>query len=334
MKRTLLLMWVMATCIGSLAQTTQPKFNGDLDHFIYRNLLSTELVESKVTGAAEVEFFVETDGSLTDVKILKGDIPVLNTHALKLVKMMPKWIPGMVNGKVTRMKTSITVEYGTEKQIICQARALMKEGVFKIAGLSIVSGRGKGGKLDYFAANALMHYGYEQKNREFLSLAMVFFVKSILDNDAISCSEFEKESQEFYPAIWNGDKDSEIYNIAEKMPYPKNNKDLLLGFSVSELKESNPDISITFPIQKRPGYMLLQFVVEKDGTLSNFRIVRNSIKDVKMNSEGLSKILVNSIFKCCFPDGFNENFQPSWKPATDKGKAVRCRYFVNIKIVN
>ena len=71
------------------------------------------------------------------------------------------------------------------------------------------------------------------------------------------------------------------------MPYTKNNKDLMLGFSVSELKESNPDISITFPIQKRPGYMLLQFVVEKDGTLSNFRIFRNSIKDVEMNSEGL-----------------------------------------------
>ena len=77
-------MWVMATCIGSLAQTTQPKFNGDLDHFIYRNLLSTELVESNVTGAAEVEFFVETDGSLTDVKILKGDIPVLKHTCIRI----------------------------------------------------------------------------------------------------------------------------------------------------------------------------------------------------------------------------------------------------------
>ena len=80
--------------------------------------------------------------------------------------------------------------------------------------------------------------------------------------------------------------------------------------------------------------MLLQFVVEKDGTLSNFRIIRNSIKDVEMNSEGLSEILVNSIFKCCFPDGFDKNYQTNWKPATHKGKTVRCRYCVNIKIVN
>ena len=239
MKRLLLFMWVMATCVGSLAQTTQPKFNGDLDNFIYRNLISTELVESQVIGAAELEFFVETDGSLTDVKILKGDIPVLNRHALEVVEMMPKWIPGMVNGKATRMKTSITVEYGTEKQIICQARAFMKEGAFRIAGLSIASGRGRGSKLDYFAGNALMHYGYEQKNRDLFTYAMSCFVQSLLNNDAISCSKLEKESEEFYPAIWNGDKDSEIYNIAEEMPYPKNNKDILLGFSASELKETD-----------------------------------------------------------------------------------------------
>ena len=333
MKRLLLFMWVLATCVGSLAQTTQPKFNGDLDNFIYWNLISTELIDSQVIGAAELEFFVETDGSLTDAKILKGDIPVLNKHALEVVEMMPKWIPGMVNGKATRMKTSITVEYGTEKQIICQARALMKEGQFRIAGLSIASGRGISVKLDYFAANALMHYGYEQKNQDFFSYAIMCFCSALLHNDAISCSKLQKESEEFYPAIWNGEKDSEIYDVADEMPYPKNNKGILLGFSASELKETDPDVSITVS-PGRTGSMLLRFIVEKDGSLSNFGIFPNSIRDVEMNEAGLMQVLVSSIFKCCFPDGFDKNYQTNWKPATHKGKTVRCRYCVKIKIVN
>jgi protein TonB len=51
-----------------------------------------------------VGFIVNTDGSLTDVKILKGSETALDDEAIRVVQLMPKWIPGQVGGVIVRSR--------------------------------------------------------------------------------------------------------------------------------------------------------------------------------------------------------------------------------------
>lgn len=68
-----------------------------------------DAVEEGIEGRVIVSFYVETDGSLSEIKVVKSLSPSLDSEALRLVKSMPKWIPGKVNDKARRMKYSIPV---------------------------------------------------------------------------------------------------------------------------------------------------------------------------------------------------------------------------------
>ena len=51
-----------------------------------------------------ISFFVEPDGSLSDIEIVRKVDPELDEEALRVVKAMPKWIPGKQNGQAVRVK--------------------------------------------------------------------------------------------------------------------------------------------------------------------------------------------------------------------------------------
>ena len=57
-----------------------------------------------VQGRLVIGFIVEKDGSLTDVKVLRPVDIDLDAEVLRLVKGMPKWIPGRHNGQRVRIR--------------------------------------------------------------------------------------------------------------------------------------------------------------------------------------------------------------------------------------
>ena len=57
-----------------------------------------------VQGRVVIGFIVEKDGSLTDVKVLRHVDIALDAEALRVVKGMPKWIPGRHNGQRVRVR--------------------------------------------------------------------------------------------------------------------------------------------------------------------------------------------------------------------------------------
>ena len=57
-----------------------------------------------VQGRVVIGFIVEKDGSLTDVKVLRPVDIDLDAEVLRLVKGMPKWIPGRHNGQCVRVR--------------------------------------------------------------------------------------------------------------------------------------------------------------------------------------------------------------------------------------
>ena len=90
-----------------------PSFPGGsqkLKEFIEENLrYPKELEECCVQGRVIVRFIVERNGKLSNVKVVKSVHPVLDKEALRIVKLMPRWIPGRQNGITVRVKFYIPI---------------------------------------------------------------------------------------------------------------------------------------------------------------------------------------------------------------------------------
>ena len=67
-------------------------------------------------GRAYITFVVNTDGSITDVEVLKSTNDIyLDKSAVKCVSGMPKWKPGKQAGKTVRVKYTLPVNFRLNK---------------------------------------------------------------------------------------------------------------------------------------------------------------------------------------------------------------------------
>ena len=64
-----------------------------------------------VQGRVVIGFIVEKDGSLTDVKVLRHVDIDLDAEALRVVKGMPKWIPGCQDEQLVRVRYNVPVSF-------------------------------------------------------------------------------------------------------------------------------------------------------------------------------------------------------------------------------
>lgn len=64
-----------------------------------------------IQGLVVVSYVVEKDGSITNIKILKGVTPNINNEAMRVVKGMPAWIPGYIKGKPVRVNINLPIRF-------------------------------------------------------------------------------------------------------------------------------------------------------------------------------------------------------------------------------
>ena len=67
--------------------------------------------ENGEQGCVFVQFIIEKDGSISDVKISRSDAPSLDEEAMRVIKAMPKWNPGKLNGIPVRVKNEVPVVF-------------------------------------------------------------------------------------------------------------------------------------------------------------------------------------------------------------------------------
>jgi Ca-activated chloride channel homolog len=92
-----------------------PSFPGGEDSlkaFISKNLIYPKKAkEMGITGTVLVTFIVETDGTLSEIKIQKGVNDDMDSEAIRIISLMPKWAPGRQNGNTERVRVSIPVQF-------------------------------------------------------------------------------------------------------------------------------------------------------------------------------------------------------------------------------
>ncbi len=92
-----------------------PSFPGGfqkMQEFIEINLrYPKELEETCVQGRVIIAFIVERNGKLSNIRVVKSVHPALDKEALRIVNLMPEWIPGRQNGKKVRVKYIIPITF-------------------------------------------------------------------------------------------------------------------------------------------------------------------------------------------------------------------------------
>ena len=93
----------------------EPEFPGGMEalyKFLQDNVQYPRLVlENGIEGRVYVTFVVETDGSITNPRLLRDIGGGCGQEALRVVKMMPKWKPGKQQGKVVRVQFNLPVNF-------------------------------------------------------------------------------------------------------------------------------------------------------------------------------------------------------------------------------
>ena len=92
-----------------------PAFPGGMEAmmaFLIENVkYPADAKKQKVDGRVLVNFVVEKDGSITEIKVPKPGFPSLDAEAIRVVKAMPKWKPGYQRGQAVRVLFTLPISF-------------------------------------------------------------------------------------------------------------------------------------------------------------------------------------------------------------------------------
>ena len=96
-----------------------PEFPGGMPamiEYLQTNLkYPKDAIKQQVGGRVMVMFVVETDGSLSNVRVARKVFPSLDAEAVRVVKSMPKWKPGKEKGRLVRVNYTLPVVFSIKK---------------------------------------------------------------------------------------------------------------------------------------------------------------------------------------------------------------------------
>jgi protein TonB len=83
-----------------------------LKEYLTKNLAYPEFAkENGIHGTVYISFVVEKDGSISDVKVLRGIGGGCDEEAIRIVKRMPKWIPAKQNVRTVRVQYNLPIKF-------------------------------------------------------------------------------------------------------------------------------------------------------------------------------------------------------------------------------
>jgi TonB family protein len=88
-----------------------------MEKWVYPNLkYPASAVRDGIQGRVMVDFIIDKDGKVTDVRVVKSVDPELDEEAVRVVSASPKWRPGRMNGNKVRTSVTIPVEFRLKKK--------------------------------------------------------------------------------------------------------------------------------------------------------------------------------------------------------------------------
>ena len=155
-----------------------PEFPGGVQammEFMKNNLRYPEELRAKGTqGRVVVQFVVNKDGSLSDVNVIRKLDPLMDAEALRVINAMPRWKPGMQDGKPVAVKYTVPVLFANTTSL---------SGVAKGNTLVVGGGGQSSTKLD--ASKALIVVDGEIKDLSAINPDDILSISVLKDEKAI-----------------------------------------------------------------------------------------------------------------------------------------------------
>ncbi|MFL5764053.1 MAG: TonB family protein [Bacteroidia bacterium] len=94
---------------------TMPSFPGGesmMMEFIQKNIVYPRSArDANMAGTVYVNFVIGNTGEIENVNVLKGVISALDNESIRVVEAMPRWTPGMQNGRPVRVSFNLPIKY-------------------------------------------------------------------------------------------------------------------------------------------------------------------------------------------------------------------------------
>lgn len=104
---------------STTSEEVMPEFPGGeeaLIKYLKKNIVYPKLASDyKIEGRVEVDFIIERDGSISNVKIRKPLGYGCDEEAMRVIRNMPRWKPGMQDGKPVRVSYMIPLKFTLAK---------------------------------------------------------------------------------------------------------------------------------------------------------------------------------------------------------------------------
>ncbi|MDD2552698.1 MAG: TonB family protein, partial [Dysgonamonadaceae bacterium] len=278
-----------------------------------------------------MSFVVEKDGSVTDVQVARGQDPLLDAEALRVIPLMPNWKPGQQRGENVRVRYTLPIVFRlpkieTKGTIVAgyQQHDNKEQTEIMVFGSGSMSDKpiqslaekfGDGSPL-IIVDDVKMEKGFELNQIKPEEIESI----SVLKNES-AISKYGEEGKNGVIEITTkplykvksaireklGDGPEEIFVVVEDQPqFP--------GGTQAMMKYLGDNIKYPVEAQKNKiqGRVIVNFVVNKDGSLSDMKVVRG--QDPLLDAEAIRVI----------------STMPNWKPGMQRGQAVKVRYTLPI----
>lgn len=120
MKKIFAFIFGVVIAFVAMADDIQPQFPGGNDalaKYISDNMAYPQAaIDNGIEGKVIVDFIVQPDGSIGTIKIMRMIDPDLEAEAIRLVKGMPKWLPGHRDGNPIPMTYSLPIIFTLPEQ--------------------------------------------------------------------------------------------------------------------------------------------------------------------------------------------------------------------------
>jgi TonB family protein len=223
--------------------------------------------ENNIQGRVIATFIVEPDGELTDIKIVRGIGSGADEESARVLKMSPKWEPGVQNGRKVRVQYSVPIQFALAPEVNQQVTDENQKQIFT----AVEQAPGFPGGDVEFQNYVVKNVRYPAKAREnktqgrvivtFVveadgSLTNARVVRGIGDGADEEALRVIKASPKWVPGIQNGRKVRVQYTVPIQfslakagktgaIPAIKNGESKVMGFTYSLSDSSKQNVKLS-----------------------------------------------------------------------------------------
>ena len=96
---------------------------GDFSLWVAQNVVyPKDAFEQGIEGSVMVSFVIDTDGSVSDVKVLRSVNELLDAEAVRVISSSPKWEPGTKDGSPVKVSYQIPVTFNLKAERLKQGK--------------------------------------------------------------------------------------------------------------------------------------------------------------------------------------------------------------------